>query len=106
MSIQDFVCYVLKVPVNLIGYGYICSSIEYVVENNGDPDFYGYVSDLYEKNYAAIEKCIRLAKDKSVDRMCDSDYAAIFLKTKKEGVSTKEFICYAAHYYRKEYMSI
>ena len=102
MSISDFVCYVLKVPANLDGYVYICKAIKYVVEHNGDSGFYEHLQSECGKSYACIEKGLRLAKTKALKRMSDEDFIRIFLKSERE-IKAKEFICYAAQYYRKEF---
>ena len=102
MSISDFVCYILKVPANLDGYVYICKAIRYVVEHNGDSGFYEHLQGECGKSYACIEKGLRLAKTKALKRMSDEDFIRIFLTSERE-IKAKEFICYAAQYYRKEF---
>ena len=104
MSISDFVCYVLKVPANLDGYVYICKAIQYVVEHNGDSGFYEHLQSECHKSYACLEKSIRFAKTKSLERMSEDDYTKIFLTSERE-LKAKEFICYAAQYYRKEFVN-
>lgn len=102
MSVSDFVCYVLRVPATLDGYAYMCKAIQYVVSHNGDSRFYEHLQGESDKSYACIEKALRLAKSKAVEKMSTEDYNRIF---QGQEVKTKEFICYAAQYYRKEFMN-
>lgn len=102
MSISDFVCYVLRVPANLDGYIYTCKAIEYVISHEGDARFYEHLQGECGKSYACIEKALRLAKSKAVERMSAEDYNKIY---QGQAVKTKEFICYAAQYYRKEFIN-
>lgn len=102
MSISDFVCYVLRVPANLDGYIYTCKAIEYVISNKGDARFYEHLQGECGKSYACIEKGLRLAKTKALERMSDEDFIRIFLTSQRK-IKAKEFICYAAQYYRKEF---
>lgn len=105
MSIPDFVCYVLNVPVSLSGYSYVCKAIEYVLNNDGETRFYEHLQKVCNKNFSCIEKSLRLVKNKSLNRMLGEDYEAIFGRLDKSEVKVKDFICYAAVYYRKEYMN-
>lgn len=102
MSISDFVCYVLRVPASLDGYVYTCRALKYVLENGGDSGFYEHLNGEFDKSYSCIEKALRLAKTKAVARMSKDDYLNIFQGD--EDIKVKEFICYAAQYYRKEFM--
>lgn len=103
MSVSDFVYYVLRVPASLDGYVYMCRAIEYVLSHGGDSGFYEYLQGQCDKSYACIEKGLRLAKTKSLERISDEDYNKIFNIELKEDLKTKEFICCAAQYYRKEF---
>lgn len=105
MLISDFVCYVLNVPASLSGYSYVCKAIEYIVNNDGDIKFYEYLQKVCNKSFPCIEKSLRLVKNKSLCRMLDTDYEAIFGRLNKSEIKVKDFICYAALYYRKEYIS-
>lgn len=100
MTVSDFVCYVLRVPVNLDGFILVSKAIQYVLDNEGDSRFYEYLQAQCDKSYACIEKSIRLAKNKAIERMNSDDYTKIY---QGQDVKTKEFICYAAQYYRKEF---
>lgn len=104
MSISDFVCYVLKVPANLDGYVYICKAIRYVVDHNGESGFYEYLQSECHKSYACIEKGIRLAKNKALKRILNEDFVKIY-PIDQRAMKAKEFICYAAQYYRKEFVN-
>lgn len=101
MTIHDFVSYVLCVPTNLIGHRYIVSAIVYVVSSDGALNFYEYLKSRYSRNYAAIEKCLRSAKNKALDNMQQKDFIEIFPYQQKDKIKTKEFICCAANYYLK-----
>lgn len=103
MSISDFVCYVLRMPTNIDGYVYTCRAIKYVIEHDGDSRFYECLQGEFNKSYACIEKSLRLAKNKAIDKMLYEDIHKIFLDRHKDELKTKEFICYAAQYYRKEF---
>ena len=104
MSVTDFVCYVLQVPVNLDGFIYTCKAIKYVLDNNEDPRFYEHLQKELGKSYACIEKGLRLAKSKSLSSIDKTAYKSIY--GEKESIKTKEFIWYAAHYYGKEIMKV
>lgn len=103
MSVSDFVCYVLRVPTNLDGFKYACIAIQYILEHNSDHRFYEHLQEQFEKSKSCIEKSLRLAKVKAVNRMNREDYMKIFCGSQE--VTSKEFICYAAQFYRKEYMN-
>lgn len=105
MSVQDFVCYVLKVPVHIDGYVYICKAIKFILTNDGDPRFYEHLCVECNKDKKCIERSLRLAKEKSISSIPESDYEKIFMRTKNDGITSKEFICYAAQFYRKEFKS-
>lgn len=102
MSISEFVWNVLKVPTNLVGFSYTCKAIQYVVEHDGDSSFYTHLQKEIGKSYACIEKAVRLAKSQALKNMSKEDYYKIYSHT---SVKTKEFICSAAQYYRKEYLN-
>lgn len=103
MSISDFVCYVLKVPADLNGFVYTCKAIKHVLESGGEPNFYEALEKELNKDRGCIERCLRLAKEKALKRMLKSDYKKIF--GDMENIKGKEFICYSAQYYRKEFMN-
>lgn len=104
MSISDFVCYVLRVPANLDGYAYTCKALKYLVEHDGSPRFYEHLQAEYGKSFSCIEKSLRLAKTKAIQNMSSEDYGNIF-GNHSDRVTVKEFICYAAQYYRKEFIN-
>ena len=100
MTVSDFVCYVLQVPANLDGFILTTKAIQYVLSNDNDSRFYEHLQGASGKSYACIEKALRLAKNKALERMSKDDYDRIY---QGQEVKTKQFICYAAQYYRKEF---
>lgn len=100
MTVSDFVCYVLQVPANLDGFILTIKAIQYVLENDNDSRFYEYLQGACNKSYACIEKSLRFAKNRALERMSKEDYDMIY---QGQEVKTKQFICYAAQYYRKEF---
>lgn len=100
MTVSDFVCYVLQVPANLDGFVLTTKAIQYVLNNGNDSRFYGHLQEVCGKSYSRIEKALRFAKNKALERMSEEDYDRIY---QGQEVKTKQFICYAAQYYRKEF---
>lgn len=103
MTVSDYVCYVLRVPANLDGFMLVTKAIQYVLDNDGDSRFYEYLQANCDKNYACIEKALRLAKTKAIEKMPDSDFIKVFNGEERDTITVKVFVCYAAQYYRKEF---
>lgn len=103
MTVPDFVCDVLKVPISLDGYAYMCEAIAYMVKTDKDLRFYTHLMETYGKSYSCIEKSLRLAKTKALESMSEEEFAKIFPNhSREELIRTKEFLAYAVRYFRKE----
>lgn len=102
MSISDFVFYVLKVPVHIDGFTLICEAIKYAIDNNMSVKYNEYLSVKSHKNYSCVERCMRSAIEKSLEKIDESDFNRIFIE-KPNGV--KSYIGCAALFYRKEFMN-
>lgn len=100
MSILDFVCDHLKVPVDIDGYNYSVKAIKFVVENSGDSRFYDHLCEQCGKSRGNVERCLRFAKSKAIASLSDVEYSKIY-PIAKEDLTAKQFICYAALYYRR-----
>lgn len=100
---SDYVCYVLRVPANLDGFMLVTKAIQYVLNNDGDSRFYEYLQGVSGKSYACIEKALRLAKIKAIEKMPDADFIKVFNGEERDDITVKVFVCYAAQYYRKEF---
>ena len=103
MTISDFVCWVLRVPVSSKGYNIICKAIRYILANKAELKLYEYLENEFDKNRSCIEKNIRDAKAKSLELMSQENYTKIFRSLDKNSIKTIEFVLYAARYYEEEF---
>lgn len=102
MSVSDFVCYVLKIPINVEGFTFVCEAINYCLEHDGSTKFYEHLQKVSGKAYACVERALRYAISKAFERMSTSDCEAIF---HSQRMQSKEFIGTAMLYYRREFMN-
>lgn len=103
MSISDFVCWVLRVPISSKGYNIICKAIKYILSNKAELKLYEYLEKEFDKNQSCIEKNIRDAKAKSLELMSEENYAKVFRSLEKDSIKTTDFVLYAARYYEEEF---
>lgn len=99
-TVPEFVHKVLKVPPHLKGFVYICKSIQYVIDSDGDSGFYQHLLSLSNQSYGQIQKCINTAKEKALSDMSEVTKEKIYGDNPLP--KTKEFICLAALEYELE----
>lgn len=105
MTVSDFVCWVLRVPISSRGFNIICRAIEHVIESGDATNLYEHLQEEFSKTYSGIEKNIRDAKMKSLELMSPDNYSKVFRCLEKNSIKTRDFVLYSARYYKEEFLN-